>query len=139
MNLPFLQNDIITFTPLQLFLLRRLSFNDTILATALCCAPAMFLHHIHSLNMGLGVHHLIGCSDRTLAVINQGAELDVWKTQKHMNGELNIGDLYKKGTRILMQLECGGGFAEGIGPIIAEIYRCSTVIYVNVVMSGSTL
>lgn len=136
-ELPFLQNDMLAFTALQLFFVRRLSFSDIIVATALCRPPVMFLRHIHNLNMGLGVHNLVGCSDRTLAVINQGAELDAWKAQKRSMGELSIGDLYKKGTRILMQLWDGGGMAEGIGPIITEIYRCSTVIYLNVVMSGA--
>jgi Fungal specific transcription factor domain len=138
-ELPFLQNDLLAFTALQLFFVRRLSFSDIIVATALCRPPVMFLRHIHNLNMGLGVHNLVGCSDRTLAVINQGAELDAWKAQKRSMGELSIGDLYKKGTRILMQLWDGGGMAEGIGPIITEIYRCSTVIYLNVVMSGNIL
>lgn len=135
-ELPFLQRDPLALTALQLFFLRRLSFNDILVATALCRPPVMFLRHIHNLNMGLGVHNLVGCSDRTLAVINQGAELDAWKNQKRLKGELSIGDLYKKGTRILMQLWDGGGMAEGIGPIVTEIYRCSTVIYLNVVMSG---
>ena len=135
-ELQFLQRDIPTLTALQLFLLRRLSFHDVVVATSICRSPVMFLRHIHNLNMGLGVHNLVGCSDRTLAVINQGAELDAWKAQKRSNGELSIGDLYKKGTRILMQLWDGGGMEEGIGPIITEIYRCSTIIYLNVIMSG---
>jgi hypothetical protein len=96
----------------------------------------MYLRHIHNLNVGLGVHKLFGCEDRTLSIISQGAELEQWKFDKRSNGELSIGELYKKGTRILMQLWERGGVVEGIGPIVAEIYRCSTVIYLNVIMSG---
>lgn len=97
----------------------------------------MFLRHIHNLSIGLGVHNLFGCGDQTLAVINRGAELEAWKSQKRSAGELSIGDLYRKGTAILLQLWEGEGIVEGIGPIVAEIYRCSTSIYMNVVMSGT--
>ena len=134
--LPFFQLNFSQLSPLQIFFLRRLTFNDIIAATTLCRTPVMFLRHIHNLNIGLGVHNLVGCSDQTLAVINRAAELEVWKLQRRSNGELSIGDLYKKGTSILLQLWDGGGMAEGAGPIVAEIYRCSASIYVNVVMSG---
>ena len=116
--------------------MRNLTFNDIIAATYLCRAPVKYLRHIHNLNVGLGVQRLFGCEDRTLAIISQGAQLDHWKSERRSNGELSIGDLYKKGSRILMQLWERGGVVEGIGPIIAEIYRCSTVIYLNVIMSG---
>ena len=89
--------------------------------------------------MRLGVHNLVGCSDRILAIINQGAELDAWMSQKHSKGELSIRDLYKKGTRILMQLWDSGRVHEGIRPMITEVYRCSTVIYCNIVVSGRYL
>jgi hypothetical protein len=96
----------------------------------------MFLQHIHYLNVGLGVHKLFGCDDRTLAAINQGADLDEWKSQRRALGELSIGELYKRGTRILIQLWDGNGIVEGLPQIIAQVFRCSTVIFMNVVMSG---
>jgi hypothetical protein len=99
----------------------------------------MYLRHIHNLNVGLGVHKLFGCEDRTLAIISQGAELEQWKSEKRANGELSIGDLYKKGSRILMQLWERGGVVEGVAPIVAEIYRCSAAIYLNVIMSGNSI
>jgi hypothetical protein len=97
----------------------------------------MYLRHIHNLNVGIGVQCLFGCDDRTLGVISQGAQLDAWKLQKRNDGELSIGELYRNGSRILLQLWEGAGVAEGIGPIISEIFRCTAVIYLHVVMSGN--
>ena len=138
-DLPFLQLQYYELTPLQLYFIRKCTFDDVIAATTISRSPILFLRHIHNLSIGLGVHNLFGCSDQILAVINQGAELEAWKTKKRSKGELSIGELYKNGTRILMQLWDGNGLADGFGPIIAEIYRCSTVIYLNVVMSGTVL
>lgn len=139
-SLPFMHRDPVdgSFSTLQEFFLRNLTFNDIIAATSLCRAPVMYLRHIHNLNVGVGVQRLFGCEDRTLAIISQGAELEQWKFNKRSNGELNIGDLYKKGSRILMQLWDRGGQVEGAGSIVAEIYRCTTVIYLNVIMSGKS-
>jgi hypothetical protein len=138
-GLPFIQQDLIdgTFTPLQIFFLRSLTFQDILGATSLCRPPVMYLRHIHNLNVGIGVQRLFGCDDRTLSVISQGAQLDAWKLQKRNDGELSIGELYRNGSRILLQLWEGAGIAEGIGPIISEIFRCTTVIYLHVVMSGN--
>ena len=137
--MPFLQLESYKLTPLQLYFLRKCTFYDIIAATTISRYPVLFLRHIHNLSIGLGVHNLFGCSDQILAVINQGADLESWKTKKRSKGELSIGELYKNGARILMQLWDGNGVAEGFGPIIAEIYRCSTVIYVNVIISGIQL
>jgi hypothetical protein len=122
-----------------MFFLRSLTILDIMAATALCRPPVMYLRHIHNLNVGIGVQCLFGCDDRTLAVISQGAQLDAWKLQKRNDGELSIGELYRNGSRILLQLWEGAGVAEGIGPIISEIFRCTTVIYLHVVMSGNPL
>jgi hypothetical protein len=140
-HLSFIHQDLVdgSFSTLQEFFLRNLTFNDIIAATSLCRTPVMYLRHIHNLNVGLGVQKLFGCEDRTLAIINQGAELEQWKTERRANGELSIGDLYKRGSRILMQLWERGGIVEGVGPIVAEIYRCSAAIYLNVIMSGKSI
>jgi hypothetical protein len=96
----------------------------------------MYLRHIHDLNIGLGVGNLCGCNDRVLSGISQGAQLDAWKAKQRLSGELSVVELYKSGSRILMQLWEGAGMVEGLGAIVAETFRCAAVIYVNVVMSG---
>jgi hypothetical protein len=98
----------------------------------------MYLRHIHDLNMGLGVDNLCGCSDRVLNGISQSAQLDAWKARQRLSGELSVVELYKSGSRILMQLWEGAGMVEGLAAIVAETFRCAAVIYVNVVMSGIT-
>ena len=40
---------------------------------------------------------------------------------------------------MLSQLWGGEGIVEGFGPIIAEIYRCAASIYIDVIMSGTSL
>jgi hypothetical protein len=134
--LPFLHREMLTLTSLELYFLRSLTFDDIIAATALCREPVMFLRHIHDLNVGLGVRKLTGCNDRVLAGINQGAQLDAWKAQQRLAGALSTVELYKNGSRILMQLWEGTGVVEGLSAIVAETFRCAAVIYINVVMSG---
>jgi len=131
--------DFSSLSSLQAFFVRNLTFADILAATTLRRTPTLYLRNIHNLNVGIGIHRLFGCSDRTLSVINQGAELDVWKAERQSLGELSIGELYKRGARILMQLWDGSGTVEGLAPIVAEIFRCAAVIYVNVIISGTLL
>ena len=138
-SLPILNMEFATLSALEAFFVRNLTFADILAATSLRRTPTLYLRNIHNLNVGIGVHRLFGCSDRTLSVINQGAELDVWKAERQSLGELSIGELYKRGARILMQLWDGSGMVEGLGPIVAEIFRCAAVIYINVIISGTLL
>lgn len=136
--MPFVQDELVVITPLQLHLSRRLTINDIFAATSIGRIPILFPGHAQKLSMGLGVENLCGCNDQTLAIINQAAALEVWKWDKQSRGALSIGELYQKGTNILAGLWDGNGIVEGFGPIIAEIYRCAAAIYINVIISGTS-
>ena len=138
-RLPFLREEFDDITPLQLYFVRTLTFEDILAGTSLCRTPLLFLRHIHHLNVGIGVDKLFGCTDRVLGGISQSAQLDAWKAQQRANGELSIIELYKSGSRIMLQLWEGTGIVEGLAAIVAETFRCAAVIYLNVVISGEII
>lgn len=124
--------------PLQRFFIRALTHCDVLSATVLCRRPTLFLRHIHNLNVGIGIQYLYGCTDQTLAAINQTADLEAWKTERMAGGELSISDLYKGGMRILHQLLAmnRSWHDQSFSGAIADTFLFAAIIQVNVVMSG---
>lgn len=117
---------------------RTLTADDILAALALHRAPVLFAIHNHNLLINPGVTHLSGCSNQVLSGINQGAQLDSWKSKQISSRQLSAVELCNNGSRILTNLYEGHRTAQGPAAIVGDIFRCAAVIYINVIMSGNS-
>ena len=79
--------------------------------------------------------HLTGCSNQVLNGINKGGQLDSWKSEQISLQELSAVELCNYGSTILTHLCEGSNTVQGL---VADIFRCAAVIYINMIMSGNS-
>jgi len=136
--MPFWNTDIGNLSALEKYFRRTLTSDDILAALALRREPVLFATHSHNLRINPGVTHLTGCSNQVLNGINQGAQLDSWKSKQISSRELSVVELCNNGSRILTHLWEGHRTAQGPMAIVGDIFRCAAVIYINVIMSGNS-
>jgi len=122
---------------LELYFCRTLTSDDILAALALHREPLLFVSHNINLRLNLRAMHMTGCSNNVLNGINQGAQLDSWKSKQISLRELSVVDLCKNGSTILAHIMEGSRTVQGPVAIVGDIFRCATVIYINVIMSGN--
>ena len=123
---------------LEMYFRRTLTSDDILAALALRREPLLFATHNHNLGVNLSVMHLTGCSNQVLNGINQGAQLDCWKSKQISSQELSTVELCTNGSTILTHLWEGSNTVQGPVAIVGDIFRCAAVIYINVIMSGNS-
>ena len=123
---------------LEWYFRRTLTSDDILAALALRREPMLFATHRHNLRINASVMYLAGCSNQVLRGISDGAHLDSWKSKQISSQELSMVELCNNGSRILRNMWEGYGSLQGPMAIVGDIFRCAAVIYINVIMSGSS-